>query len=233
MDFQLPVILSSGLLLLILFLVGYIGIKVRIPGVILYILLGIAIGGLITDHKLLHLTGEIGIILLFFMLGMEFPVSKLGQIARKVAPAGILDVVLCLGVTMGICLLFGLDWITSFLIGGVVYATSSSITAKLLESSNRMANPESEFILGLLIFEDLVAPIAVAVLVGLTAGTGITGGVFGLIILKIVLLTIGAILIGLFVFSKLGGFFEKYMTQDIFILFVVGIALSYGGLAYT
>ncbi len=85
---------------------------------------------------------------------------------------------------MGICLFFGLDWITSFLMGGVVYATSSSITAKILESSKRMANPESEFLLGLLIFEDLVAPVAVAVLVGLTAGTAMTGVTFGLILAK-------------------------------------------------
>jgi CPA2 family monovalent cation:H+ antiporter-2 len=124
-----------------------------------------------------------------------------------------------------------LDWITSFLLGGVVYGTSSSITAKILESSKRMANPESEFLLGLLIFEDIVAPIAVAVLVSLTAGTAITGAAFGLIIAKIIGLIIGAVVIGHLVFSRLGEFVDRYLSQDIFILLVVGIALSYGGLA--
>lgn len=230
-EIYLPVLLVSGGLLLLLFFVGFIGMKMRIPGVVLYILLGIVLGSFLVDNKLLYLAGEIGIVLLFFMLGMEFPIRRLVSIAKKVAPAGILDVVLNLLITMGICMLFGLDWITSFLIGGVVYATSSSITAKLLESSKRMANTESEFMLALLIFEDLVAPIAVAILVGLTAGTALSGFAFGLIIAKIIALIIGAILIGHYIFSKLGNFVDKYLSQDIFILLVVGIALFYGGLA--
>jgi CPA2 family monovalent cation:H+ antiporter-2 len=69
------------------------------------------------------------------MLGMEFPARRLAGIAKKVAPAGTLDLVLNLFLTMGICMAFGLDWITAFLMGGVVYATSSSITAKILETS--------------------------------------------------------------------------------------------------
>lgn len=231
MDVQLPILLGAGLTLLLLFFTGYLGLKIKIPGVILYILLGIVIGGLLTDHTLLHTAGEIGIVLLFFMLGMEFPIKRLGDIAKKVAPAGMLDVILSLGITMGICYLFGLSLFESFLIGGVVYATSSSITAKLLESSKRMANTESEFMLALLIFEDLVAPIIVAVLVGLTAGTGLTGASFSLLLVKIILLTLGAIVIGHYIFANLGSFFDRYMNQDIFILFIIGISLSYGGLA--
>lgn len=228
---ELPLMFSAGLLLILMFVVGYMALKVRIPGVIIFILLGLVLGRFITDDKILHFAGEIGIVILFFMLGMEFPISRLAGIAKKVAPAGFLDVVLSLGVSMLLCLAFGLDWITSFLIGGVVYATSSSITAKMLESTKRMANTESEFILALLIFEDLVAPIVVAILVGLTAGHGLTGGDLTLLLLKIVALTIGAILLGKLIFSKLGGFFERYLNNDLFILLIVGIALGYGGLA--
>ncbi|MDD4342678.1 MAG: cation:proton antiporter, partial [Kiritimatiellae bacterium] len=174
-DLHFPVLIVAGGIFILLFAVGFVGMKIRIPGVVLYILLGIGLGGYLAGNRLLQLGGDVGVVLLFFMLGMEFPVRRLAGIAKKVAPAGTLDVVLSLFVTMGICLLFGLDWITSFLMGGVVYATSSSITAKILESSHRMANPESEFLLGLLIFEDLVAPITVAVLASLTAGTAMTG----------------------------------------------------------
>lgn len=230
-DIHFPVLFIAGAIFILLFAVGFIGMKARIPGVVLYILLGIGLGGYFSGNHLLQLGGEVGIVLLFFMLGMEFPVRRLAGIARKVAPAGTLDVFLNLFVPMGICLLFGFDWITSFLMGGVVYGTSSSITAKILETSKRMANPEAEFLLGLLIFEDLVAPIAVAVLVSLTAGTAITGVAFGLIIVKIISLIIGAVAIGHLIFSRLGGFVDRYLSQDIFILLVVGIALSYGGLA--
>lgn len=231
MEEHLPTMLSAGIVLLSLFLCGYIGLKVKIPAVILYILFGIIVSSLLVDSHLLHITGEIGIVLLFFMLGMEFPIKQLGSVAKKVTLGGTLDVVLNLGVTMLICYVMGLNLLMSFLIGGVVYATSSSITAKLLESSKRMANPESEFILGLLIFEDLVAPILVAILVGLTSGIDLTLVSFSFLLGKVLLLTFGAILIGHYIFRKLGSFFDRYIGHDIFIMLVVGLALAYGGLA--
>ncbi|RXT04900.1 cation:proton antiporter [Ammoniphilus sp. CFH 90114] len=226
-----PTLLGAGLILLSLFLFGFIGTKVRLPGVILYILLGIGLGQFMTDNELIHIGSEMGIVLLFFLLGMEFPVDKLGGIAKRIWPAGLLDVFLNLGVSMGICYLFGVDLLTSFLIGGVVYATSSSITAKLLESSKRMANIESEFILALLIFEDLIAPIFVAVLMGMNKGDELEVIQLVLLIGKIVLLSLGAILLGKLLFKRLSSFFDRIFSEDVFILLMVGIALSYGGLA--
>ncbi|UOE93092.1 cation:proton antiporter [Alkalihalobacillus sp. LMS39] len=228
---EFPELLSAGLILLLLFFVGFLGVKIKIPNVIIFIITGIVISGMFTDTHLLHFAGEIGIVLLFFMLGMEFPIKQLLTVAKKVVKAGVLDVVLCFGVTIGICLLAGLDLVASLIIGGVLYATSSSITAKMLESSKRLANPESEFMLGLLIFEDLVAPVLVAVLVGVTAGATLTYSSMSLLIVKVMLLVAGAVLLGHFLFSKLGPFFDRYMNEDIFLLFVIGLALAYGGVA--
>lgn len=228
---EFPELLSAGLIFLLLFVTGFAGAKFKIPNVIVFILMGIVISGMIVDKHLLHFAGEIGIVILFFMLGMEFPVQQLLKLAKKVLKAGILDIVLCFGVTVGICLAMGVDFIPSLIIGAVAYATSSSITAKMLESSKRMANPEAEFMLGLLIFEDIVAPIMVAVLIGLTAGTAITFSSIGMVILKVILFIVVAVMLGRFVFSKLGPFFDRYLTHDIFLLFVVGLALAFGGLA--
>ncbi|MEN2465501.1 cation:proton antiporter [Ornithinibacillus sp. JPR2-1] len=197
----------------------------------MYILLGIVVSSFLYGNELLHFTGEVGIVLLFFMLGMEFPIKQLLNVTKKVMKAGILDVLLSFGVTTILCIVMGVDIIPSLIIGGVVYTTSSSITAKMLENSKRIANPESEFMLGLLIFEDLVAPILVAILVGITAGAAITTMSMSILLLKVVALVAGAIILGYFLFSKLGPFFDRHMNKDIFILFVVGLALAYGGLA--
>ncbi|MBM7646657.1 CPA2 family monovalent cation:H+ antiporter-2 [Scopulibacillus daqui] len=226
-----PFYLAAGMIILLLFIFGFIGRKIHVPGVILYIVLGIILGGLISDNAVLDIASKIGIILMFFLLGLEFPMSKLGETAKKVWSGGLLNIALNLGVPFLICYFFGLNFLTSFLISGAVYATSSSITAKLLESTKRMANIESEYILGLLIFEDLVAPILVAVLIGLTSGQKVTGGQLGLLVLKIAVLALIAILLGRYVFSKLSNFIERINDEDIFILFTVGIAVAYGGLA--
>lgn len=227
----MPEMFGAGLLLLLMGIFGFIGAKFKIPEVVIYILLGFSLSGWLSGNDMLHFIGEVGIVLLFFMLGMEFPIKELIKIAKKVTPAGTIDVILSFGVTSGICLLAGIDLLMSMIIGGVVYATSSSITMKMLESSKRTANPESEFMLGVLIFEDLVAPVMVAIFVALTAGEDITVTSMSLLGLQVVGLIVLAICLGHFIFSKLGPFFIRHLHQDVFILFVVSIALSYGGLA--
>lgn len=231
MDHGTPILLSIGVILLVLFLISYIGGKIKVPGVILYIILGIGIGSFISDNEILHIASEVGIVLLFFLLGLEFPLAKLKGMAVKVWKPGLLDLVLNLGISTFICLFFGLDLLPSLIIGGVLYATSSSISAKLLESTKRLANAESEYILAILIFEDIVAPIIVAVLIGMASDGGITGLDFAILLGKIIILTAGAMLIGRFGFSRLEKFFERLIGSDMFILLTVGIALTYGGLA--
>ncbi|PSL40952.1 CPA2 family monovalent cation:H+ antiporter-2 [Planomicrobium soli] len=228
---EIPELLSAGLLLLLLFAGGWLSFKFRFPDVIVYLLLGIAVSGALSGSHLLHFAGEMGIVLLFFMLGIEFPIKQLIGLAKKVYMAGLLDILLSFGVTVAIAVAFQLDWFTSFLVGGVVYATSSSLTAKLLESSKRMVYPEAEFMLGLLIFEDLFSPILVAVLASLAVGSGLTFGTIGWTLFLVLLLIGGAIVIGVFLFRKLWLFVDRYASEDFFMLLVLGISLTYGGLA--
>ncbi|WP_010648045.1 cation:proton antiporter [Oceanobacillus massiliensis] len=228
---EIPELLSAGILILILFVAGITGMKFKTPGIILFIIAGIIVGGFLSDTHLLEFAGEVGIVLLFFMMGMEFPITQLLSMAKKVLASGLLDLALNLGVTTIICMLMGLGFTTSLVIGGVVYATSSTITAKMLENTKRMANPESEYMLGLLIFEDIIAPIVVAILLGMSSGSEVTFTSMGGLILTVIVMIAGAVLMGKFIFRRLGPFFEKYMNDDIFILFIIGMALTYGGLA--
>ncbi|MEW5921198.1 MAG: cation:proton antiporter [Bacillota bacterium] len=229
---SLPLIFLAGIIVLIFFGTGLTSLKLEISSVLAFLLLGIG-AGLIFDNLggTLYYIAEIGIIFLFFVLGLEFPLRRMLSISRKIWPAGMLDVLLNFGVGFLIALLFGLDWLTALLIGGIVYASSSSITIKMLEEKKRLAAPESEFILALLIFEDLVAPIMVSVLLVLHAGSQVTLGSFGGVILKILIFLAGSILIGTLVFRKLEDFVERYLETDIMPLFAVGIALFYAGLA--
>ncbi|RSL32732.1 cation:proton antiporter [Salibacterium salarium] len=227
----MPELLAAGLILLIMFVIGFIGLRSRIPDVILFIIVGIAVGGLLADSEILHFTGEIGIVLLFFMLGMEFPIKQLGSIAKKVTPAGLLDLSLNFLLSALLCLMFGLDVLTAFVIGGILYATSSSITMKMMENTKRTANPESEFLLGVLIFEDLAAPIMVAILVGLNAGEGFSSGDFLWLLAKVIFLIIVAIWLGRYVFAKAAKFIDRNAGSDIFHLLIIGIAFTYSGVA--
>ncbi|WP_233275719.1 cation:proton antiporter [Salibacterium aidingense] len=231
MEPHMPELLAAGLILFIMFIIGFIGMRSRVPDVILFILVGIAVSGLLHDSEILYFSGEIGIVLLFFMLGLEFPIKQLGAIAKKVTPAGLLDLFLNLFLSSLLCLLFGLDIFTAFVVGSLLYATSSSITMKMLQNTKRTANPESEFLLGVLIFEDLIAPILVAVLVGMSGGGQFSGGEFLWLIVKVMLLVTAAVCLGRFMFTKAAKFVDRNAGSDIFHLFIIGMAFTYSGLA--
>lgn len=228
---EFPVLLDAGLILIGIFILGYIALKTNFPNVILYILFGIALAGVMNHNSILHFSSEIAIVLLFFLLGLEFNTNRLGGIAKKIWSSGLIDVVLSLGVTMLIAFGFGLDWFTSFLLGGLAYATSSSITAKLLDDNGRMANAETEFMLGLLIFEDLIAPIVVAILIAFSTGDAFSSLDLAVLLMKIVGLAVVAILLSKTLFKNFESFLAKIEDEDFKIILLVGIAVTYAGLS--
>ena len=63
---ELPVLLDAGLILIGIFILGYIALKTNFPEVILYILFGIALAGIMSHNSILHFSSEIAIVLLFF-----------------------------------------------------------------------------------------------------------------------------------------------------------------------
>lgn len=212
-------------------MLGFIALKSKFPSVILYILFGIVLAELLADNTILHFSSEVAIVLLFFLLGLEFSTKRLGSIAKKIWSTGLLDIALSLIVSMLIAFGFGLDWFSAFLIGGITYATSSSITAKLLDDKGRMANAETEFVLALLIFEDLIAPIVVAILIALSSGDAFTSSDLLLLIGKIVGLGLIAIVLGKTLFKHFEKFLLRIDDEDFKFALLVGISVSFGGLA--
>jgi monovalent cation:H+ antiporter-2, CPA2 family len=228
---ELPFLLLAGLILCTFFLVSFTSQKLRLPSVLIYIMLG-ALAALFFDKSdTVHVVGDIGIVLLFFILGLEFPLVRMVDISKKIWPVGLLDIFLNLGVAMGIALLFGLDSMSALVIGSVAYATSSSISGKMLEEQKRLANPETEFILALLIFEDLVAPILVSLIAGAQLGEEMSIRFVLMLLFKIILLMFGAIFLGLYGFKRLGAFISRHIQRDFMPLLTTGLALAYAGVA--
>ncbi len=228
---KIPFLLLAGLMLCSFFAVSFASQKFRLPSVLIYIALGAAVSSLFCESELIHIAAEVGIVLLFFILGLEFPLARMIAISSRIWPAGLLDVVINLGAAMGLALLFDLDILPAFIIGSIAYATSSSISAKMLDETKRLANPEAEFILALLIFEDLVAPVLVSFIAGIQGGEEISGLYMLTLLAKIVLLVAGAILIGHFGFKRLNTFISKHIQNDFMPLLAVGLALGYAGAA--
>ncbi len=227
------IFIIGGVLFLLFFVVSYLFQKVRLPSLLSYIFLGVGLSWMFTGPELrvLDEISRTGIVLLFFLLGLHFPLNRLIGISRRIWQAGVMDIVLNFGVSAVIAYLFGLGLIQALIIGGVAYASSSAMTIRLLEESGRMNSPEGEFKLALLIFEDLAAPVIVSVLVGLSATGIITGSALAVTFGKVILLSAAAILIAYYLFRRVDLFIQRYIQKDFMPLFAVSIAFIFAGIA--
>lgn len=155
----------------------------RFSVVPLLILIGMAVGPHLPSFGALDLSfeessetieflGRVGILFLLFYLGLEFSVGRLIRSGRSIATGG--SVYIGINFTAG--LLFG--WIAGFpleevlVIAGITTISSSAIVAKMLVDLRRTANPETEMILGIIMFEDVFLAVYLSVLSGLVLSDG-------------------------------------------------------------
>src|SRR5262245_5603998 len=103
-------------------------------------------GGLLPlkfSEAFVHFGAEVGVILLLFMLGLEYTGEELRTNLRKGFPAGLIDLVLNFPPGFFAGLLLGWGVLPALLLGGVTYISSSGIIARVLEELKRLDNPET------------------------------------------------------------------------------------------
>jgi CPA2 family monovalent cation:H+ antiporter-2 len=207
--------------------------RLGIPTIPLYLTVGLAFGRggilpLITTEDFVEVGAEIGLILLLFMLGLEYTARELLSTLRSQASTGVVDLVLNFppGVIAG--LLFGWPVLASILLGGVTYVSSSGIIAKLLQDFGRIGNRETPVILSVLVIEDLAMaiylPIVAALLIGGSTFVGLTTALIAITGVIAVLALALRIDVGLsrMIFSH---------SDEALLLTILGITLLVAGVA--
>jgi len=221
--------IQINLLFILMFLSAYLLRKLSIPPIISFLLVGF-IGKLWLQEEslqLLEIFKEAGLILLFFFIGLEYSFERLKNMVSIWKP-GAVDLLLNFLPVFLLAELFGFDLITSLVIAGVFYPSSTSIVAKLLMDFKRLASPDAELLIGILIFEDLVAIILLSVLIPMTEI-----GSFDPNALPLSLLKVGAVLVIFYLFyrwvvPRVQSWLDRISEEDIFIFFLLGVILVVG-----
>ncbi len=218
-----------NLLFIALFLAGYLLKRLGIPVIISFILVGFLAKLWIPEEEVHSLTlfKEAGIILLFFFIGMEYSFERLKGMVSIWKP-GVIDLLLNFFPTFFISLAFGFDYITSLIIAGVVYPSSTSIVAKLLMEFKRLASPEAELLIGILIFEDLVAILLLSFLIPLKEAEGSGFVELPLSLVKILVIFVIFYLLDRYVIPKVSSLLDKVSEEDTFVFFLLGSILLTG-----
>ncbi|WP_115789993.1 cation:proton antiporter [Arthrobacter silvisoli] len=193
--------------------------------------LGFGAGGIVKldgMHEFAHLSGEIGVILLLLMLGLEYTASELVTGLRRSWQAGVVDLVLNFVPGAAVALLLGWGMVGAIVMGGVTYISSSGIAAKVITDLGRIGNRETPVVLAILVFEDLTMAIYLPILTAILAGVGFLGG------LQTVGIALAVVTVVLLVALKHGHRVSQAVhseNSEVFLLNVLGLALLVAGLA--
>ena len=153
--------------------------KLRQPVVVGYLLSGMIVGpytpGILVDTSRIHGVSELGVILLMFALGLEFSIRRLLRLGPRAAFVTAVQVglMLWLGYICGRAL--GWSEMESVFTGALLSISSTTIVAKAFAEYQVSASLR-ELALGVLLCEDLVAVIMLAVLTPLAAGASLNAG---------------------------------------------------------
>ena len=199
----------------------------------LYLLAGLAFGNgglapLPFSASFIHIGGEIGVLLLLFMLGLEYTGAELVKNLKAGFPAGLIDLSLNFPPGFITGLLLGWKPLPATLLGGVTYISSSGIIAKVLSELGRLSNPETPAVLTVLVLEDLTMAIYLPLVGALLAG----GGAANVAIAITVAITL--VLLVLFVAVRYGRALSRlaaHESDEIIVLTVLGTVLIVAGIA--
>jgi len=129
-------------------------------------------GYAVEAEEYVTLFAELGIVFLLFFLGLEFSIERLLESRAAIGTAGTVDLLVNLPAGVVVGLLLGWSPLEAFVLGGIVYISSSAIITKSLIDLGWIANDESDPILGTLVFEDLFIAFYLAVVSAILLGGG-------------------------------------------------------------
>ena len=134
--------------------------RLKLPTIIGYLRTGAIAGpyglSLVYASTAVEVLSEIGVILLLFVIGLEFSLKSLMAIKKAVFIGGSLQVTLTIGVTALISYLFGFDWNIAVFFGFLFALSSTAIVLKLLQESGQVNTISGRTTLAILIFQDII-----------------------------------------------------------------------------
>jgi CPA2 family monovalent cation:H+ antiporter-2 len=176
--------------------------RLRINPVIGFMLAGVAVGphGLgalvdrepwlayltITDQHRVELIGELGVVFLMFMIGLDLAFPRLWSLRRQVFGLGLAQVLLTAVLVGALALAFGQGFGSAAIVGIALSFSSTAIVMQILISEHRFGTTEGQTAFAVLLCQDLmVIPALFAItVIGAGAGGSDVSSALGLAVLR-------------------------------------------------
>jgi monovalent cation:H+ antiporter-2, CPA2 family len=207
------------------------------PVVLGYIIAGVIIGPhtppvlALTNEDSIKTLSELGVVFLMFSLGLEFSLKKLKKVGLTALIAATLEILLMIWVGYEIGLLFGWKKMDCLFLGAMLSISSTTIIVKALGELGRTKERFAELIFGILIVEDILAIVMIALL----SGIAMTGSLEVAEVVRTtsrlgVFLAV-ALVFGLILVPRLISYVAKFRSNEMLLITVLGLCFGVSLLA--
>ncbi|MDH3191981.1 MAG: cation:proton antiporter [Nitrosopumilus sp.] len=187
--------------------------------------------GILSDISALNLFSEIGVILLLFVIGIEFPYAKIRSIGRVAIGVGTIGLFTTLAAVFYVSIALGMNFMDSLFIAGALSISSTAIIVKILEELGRIKTESSILVLGILIVEDVIAVILISSLQSIALVGTVSIESILVVVLVATGLIVGTFTIGTRIIPPLIDRVAASEHREILLLSVLGVCFGYALLA--
>lgn len=206
--------------------------RLKLPVVLGYLMAGLIIGPytppfeLVRDAHAIETLAEIGLVFLMFSLGLELSLAKLREVGAAAFIAAIFEILLMLWLGYQIGIAFGWSPMDSVFLGAMLSISSTAIIIRSLQELDRLKEPSSQLIFGVLVVEDILGIAMIALLSGfaLTGGLDATQG--ALTVARLGIFMAVTVVLGLLAVPRLLSWVVRFESREA--LLVVVLALCFG-----
>jgi K+:H+ antiporter subunit KhtU len=139
-----------------------------IPPIPFYILGGVLLGkngfALVTSDEIGRFFSQMGLIFLLFFMGLELKLERIAANRSAVLTSGMIDLNVNMLIGFFAAYLFGFSLIESAVIASAFYISSTAMAITSLVENRKLMMREAETVIWLMVFEDLVLIIFLAVI---------------------------------------------------------------------
>jgi Kef-type K+ transport system membrane component KefB len=230
LDLSEDVFVQVAAILIVSAVAGMAAVWLRLPVVIAYVAVGVAVGpsvaGLVEPGGELELLAQLGVALLLFVVGLKLDVHVIRTLGPVALVVGGAQVALTAAGGLLLALALGLELTHALYVGIGVALSSTIIVVKLFTDRRELDDLHGRLALGVLIVQDLVV---VVVMIAVTA-SGESDRSTGLALLAVLVKgTVLLALLGLLMRFALTPFLHRLARlPDLLVLFAIAWAVALG-----
>ena len=233
-----PILQDFTIIMIAASIMAMVSYKLKQPMVIGYIIAGMIIGpftppfSLISNFDVLNLFAEIGVILLLFVVGMEFPIEKLRKIGKKALVIAFSEGLGTFAIGFLVCQAVNYSLADSLFLALAISVTSTVIVMRILDELGMIKDETSIIILGVAVIEDIIIISMLAILQSVSS----TGGLYGIELVTSIGTVLafigGALFIGSKTVPKFVNLIGKTNQHDVLVVAILGVAFGLSFLAF-